>query len=118
MRVIGGQERRRIGAGRIKCDKAEIEQAGEADLDIEPHAHQHEEPDQQEHLADEIACIKREQRKQHEGDGKPDAPQAPPRSCRHLVDPRLHPWLDHGVEHRRDRAEDEHQHSPSGFIPV
>ena len=112
MRIIGGEEGRYIGPDCIKCDKAEIEQAGKADLDIEPHPHQHEEADQQEHLPHEIPGIERKQRKQHEGDGKRGDPQGPPRSGRHLGDPRLERWLDHVVEHRRDRPDDEQQHRP------
>ena len=80
--LVGGEEGRRIGPDRKERDEAEIEQAGKADLEIEPHAHQDEEPDQQEHLADEIPGIERKQRKQHEGDGERGDPQGPPRSGR------------------------------------
>ena len=53
-----------IGADRIEGDEAQIEQPGNADLEIEAHAHQHEQPDDEQHLADEIAGIEREEGEQ------------------------------------------------------
>ena len=54
-RRIGGQQGGGVGADRIECDKAQIEQPGEADFQIQPHAHKREQTDQHHHLADEIA---------------------------------------------------------------
>ena len=69
-RTVGGEEGRRIGADRIEGDEAQIEQAGDADFEIEAHAHEDEEPDHQQHLADEIAGIERKQHGQDRGGGE------------------------------------------------
>ena len=43
--AVGHEQSGRIGADRIEGDEAQIEQPGHADLEIEPHAHEREQPD-------------------------------------------------------------------------
>ncbi len=52
MRTVGGEQRGRIGADGEEGDKTEVEKPGEPNLEIETHAHQDVEPDQQHHLTD------------------------------------------------------------------
>ena len=69
-RAVGGEEGGRIGADRIESDESEIEQAGDTDFEVEAHAHEDEEPDHQQDLANEIAGIERKQRGEDRSGGE------------------------------------------------
>ena len=77
MRRVGGEQRRGIGPDGEEGDEAQIEQAGEADLQIEAHAHQDVQPDQHQHLADIRAGDCRQQNKSEQGEPCPDHAFAP-----------------------------------------
>ena len=90
MRTVGGEEGGRIGTDCIEGDEAEIEQAGDADLEIEPHPHQDEEPDQSGAPGRRNFRHRAETARTAEGDGKRDDPADVRRVRRGIsVDPRL-----------------------------
>src|SRR5207249_3259031 len=78
------------GAHRIEGDEAEIEEAGNADFEVEAHSHEYEEADHQQHLSDEVPGIERKQHRKHGGDDeKTPADLAPDREGK-AVQSRLH----------------------------
>ncbi len=74
VRRIGGEQRRRVGSDREEGDEAEVEQPRQPDLEIEPHSHQHVEPDEQHDLADVGPCENRHEDKDCD---KTRGPQGP-----------------------------------------
>lgn len=74
-------QRDRIGADREEGDEAEIDQARKAELDVEPHAHQHVERDQHGDLGDEVVGDQRQNENAHQQHSEPDLRGARP-TCR------------------------------------
>ncbi len=77
VRRVRGEQRGGVGADGEERDEAEIEQARQADFQIQAHAHEDVEPDQHEHLADIGPGHRRQQHQDQQCDPGADHAFAP-----------------------------------------
>jgi hypothetical protein len=104
--VVGGEQRDGIGARREERDEAQVQKAGQADFEVQAHAHQDVKADQHEHLAEEGARGHREQQEQDDRDGVEEVADGA------LAAARLRAMVDHHglAAHDPEQGDDEAHH--------